>query len=34
MRSVLGEQFLWLDTANRLAAYFGLELRLTKRKGR
>jgi plasmid maintenance system antidote protein VapI len=33
MRFVRGSQFLRLDMADRLAAYFGLELR-TKRKGR
>jgi plasmid maintenance system antidote protein VapI len=33
MRFVRGEQFLRLDMADRLAAYFGLELR-PKRKGR
>jgi plasmid maintenance system antidote protein VapI len=33
MRFVRGTQFLRLDMADRLAAYFGLELR-AKRKGR
>jgi len=33
MRFVRGSQSLRLDMADRLAAYFGLELR-TKRKGR
>ncbi len=33
MRFVKGTQFLRLDMADRLAAYFGLELRI-KRKGR
>jgi plasmid maintenance system antidote protein VapI len=33
MRFVTGRQFLRLDMADRLAAFFGLELR-TKRKGR
>ena len=33
MRFVKGTQFLRLDMADRLAAYFGLELR-AKRKGR
>lgn len=33
MRFLRGEQSLRLDMADRLAAYFGLELR-TKRKGR
>jgi hypothetical protein len=33
MRFVTGTQFLRLDMADQLAAYFGLELR-RKRKGR
>jgi plasmid maintenance system antidote protein VapI len=34
MRFVRGTQYLRLDLADRLAAYFGLELRPVKRKGR
>jgi plasmid maintenance system antidote protein VapI len=34
MRFVLGRQYLRLDMADRLAAFFGLELRPAKRKGR
>jgi hypothetical protein len=34
VRSVLGEQILGLEMADRLAVYFGLELRPAKRKGR
>jgi plasmid maintenance system antidote protein VapI len=33
MRFVRGEQFLRLDMADRLAAYFGLELRPRRKKG-
>jgi plasmid maintenance system antidote protein VapI len=34
MRFVRGSQYLRLDMADRLAGYFGLELRPARRKGR
>jgi hypothetical protein len=34
MRFVRGSQYLRLDMADRLAGFFGLELRPAKRKGR